>query len=91
MRKVIPLTSLPVEEDDVNSFPSDWHPIDILKGVECRQVSLDTFQLRSASHMLTLNREGFDYYRNGTTRGFQQFEEWMIKHEIVSVPRDDTT
>jgi hypothetical protein len=96
MRKEILLTNTPNTTPDISyetsdTYPTEWHHIDILKGVECRQMSDDTFQLRSISHMLTVDREGFNHYRNGTIDGLRKFEDWMAKHEIVSVPRDDTT
>ncbi|MFY3742100.1 MAG: hypothetical protein HMLIMOIP_002564 [Candidatus Nitrosomirales archaeon] len=82
-----------VEESDVvvqeEGFPTPWHMINALLEVECRQLDFDTYELRSPSHTLTLNKEGFNLYRDDSTQGQVIFEDWLDRNNIVSVPRDD--
>lgn len=63
----------------------DWHIIDCLTQVECRQISLDTYQLRSPTHEITINKEGFDLYREDRDK----FEKWVDDNKVVSVVRTD--
>lgn len=69
---------------------SDWHIINEPLRVESRQVSLDTYQLRSPTHTVTLNKEGFDLYRDGSHQGMVVFEDWCERNNIVAIPRDDS-
>jgi hypothetical protein len=71
------------------TFPTEWRHIDIILDVECRQVNVDTFELRSASHTLTISRVGFDLYRDSTIAGQVIFENWLDKNGILPVPRED--
>ena len=68
-------------------FPTDWHTIDAITGIECRQLTEDTYQLRSPSHSLTVNKEGFDLYRDDTAAGHAIFEDWCHRNNIVAVQR----
>lgn len=78
-------TELPTLE----SWPTDWHMLDDILKIECRQLSADTYQLRSLSHSITLNSEGFNLYRDHTPQGQVIFEDWCNRNQIVSEPRDD--
>lgn len=71
-----------------SDFPTEWHMIDAITKVECRQTSEDTYQLRSKTHIVTLNREGFDLYRHGPDA---EFDKWLDENHIVSEKRDDLT
>lgn len=75
-----PVTPIPTDSE----FTDEWHMINQLTRTECRQLSDDTFQLRNASHTLTVNKEGFDLYRSDTPA----FEKWMDDNSIVATPRN---
>jgi hypothetical protein len=68
-------------------FPTEWHDIDVLAGTECRQLTENTFELRSFSHTIVVDREGFDLYREDSTGHAIQFEEWCKAHNIVAMER----
>lgn len=72
--------------DASESWPTDWHIINVITGVEARQISMDTFQLKTASHTVTLNQEGFNLYRSGPA---EAFDKWLDEHHIVSEMRND--
>ncbi len=71
---------------DTPNISSDWHVIDAITGIEARQISFDTFQIKSSSHILTLNREGFNLYREGPT---DAFEKWLDENHIVAEMLDN--
>ena len=72
-------------------FPTEWHVIDSIAGIECRQTSEETYQLRSSSHIITVNQEGFDLYRDNSDAGRAIFEDWCARFAIIAVPRTDVT
>lgn len=76
------LTSTPNTTAE-SEYPTDWHMIDDIAKVQCRQVSHDTYQLRTYTHVMTINKEGFDLYRADD----QAFDEWCTKNKIVAIPR----
>lgn len=71
-----PVTPTPTDDE--------WHMINQLTRTECRQMSDDTFQLRTPSHMITINKEGFDLYRLDPIA----FEKWLDDNSIVATPRN---
>lgn len=75
--------------DDDEEYPTDWHPFNYADSIECRQVSFDTYQLRSKLYVLTLDTEGFNLYRDGTPQGQVIFEDWRKRNQIEPVRRDD--
>lgn len=65
-------------ETDV--YPTEWHMIDQLAHEEVRQLSPDTYQLRDKLAIVTLDREGFNLYREANTI---QFMRWMSDNNVV--------
>jgi hypothetical protein len=59
---------------------------DDVNKIECRQLSEDTFQLRSYFTLFTVNREGFNIWRESR----DLFEQWCATHKVepVSLPLD---
>lgn len=70
---------------EASSFPTDWHFIDVIMGVECRQVTLDTYQLRTSSESVTVDSTGFKAYRTSQ----EAFEQWMNNNNIQVLVRED--
>lgn len=62
-------------------YPTDWHLMDVIAGIECRQLSDDTYELRSATTSLTLNKEGFEIFRRGNVAEWRQ---WLRDNNIVT-------
>jgi len=82
------LTNIPsIPADSVSEYPTKWHPIDALNGVECRQLSDDTYQLRSPITVITINAEGFALYRDHTFDGQLSFNVWLRDNNIVAYDR----
>lgn len=71
--------------EDEAIFPTEWHPVNDPMGVEVRQLSDDTYELRSPSHTITIDSEGFNHYRTSDST----FEMWMFNHKIEAVARTD--
>lgn len=65
-------------------YPTDWHSIDANTEVSCRQLSDNTYQLRSPTHTLTLNKEGFDLYRDNTLQGQVIFGDWCARNNVAA-------
>lgn len=76
--------STSIEEKPI--YPTEWHMLDSLTHVECRQLSDDTYQLRSATHSITINTEGFNIYRESVA---SKWNRWLEANDIQSIPRDD--
>lgn len=72
-----------------SDWPTDWHSIDVELNAECRQVSHDTFQVRSPTHMVTINSEGFNLWRDNSLDGQLTFEHWLDDQGIRPEPRRD--
>lgn len=70
-------------------YPEQWHMFDAIEEIECRRISIDTYQLRSPTHIITLNEEGFELYRDGSPEGVLKFSEWMGENHVIPVRRDD--
>lgn len=68
-----------------SKWPTEWHTINVITEVEARQTSFDTFQLRSKTHTITLNKEGFDLYRSGPD---ELFSKWLNENHIKIEPLD---
>jgi hypothetical protein len=73
-------------EPDPEELPSDWRILNELNGIEVRQISLDTYQMRNKYDVVTVNREGFNLYRE---HNYASFAEWMRVNNVESVARDD--
>lgn len=82
-----PSLSEEVKEDE--RFPTDWRPVNVISGIDCRQLSFDTFELRSASHTLVVTKEGFNLYRDGSQEGQMRFEKYLEDNGIELIPRED--
>jgi hypothetical protein len=63
-----------------------WRLLDALSDIEIRQISLDTYEMRSPTHHIMINQEGFDLFRSNDSA---KWNRWLKDHNIVSVPRDD--
>lgn len=70
------------QEHDNLEYPTDWHMIDFELDVECRQISMDTFELRSPKHIMMLNAEGFNLWRDNTLQGQLIFQDWLVRNDI---------
>jgi hypothetical protein len=59
--------------------------------IEYRRLTLDTYQLRSVSHIITIPKEGFDIFKASITddRYKEIWNGWLLDNDIDSVPRDD--
>jgi hypothetical protein len=80
-----------LENNEDPVYPGAWRDANYLLGTQVRQISFDTYQLRSASHQITINHEGFDLYRDGSPAGQTIFEDWCSRNNIVAVPLDPHT
>lgn len=67
-------------------YPTEWHTIDSVAGVDCRQLSLDTYQLKSEDHTVTLNKEGFSLSRDNSPQGRVIFHDWCARNKIEPEP-----
>lgn len=72
-------------------YPTEWKLIDFLpdhvdsNGIECRQTSDDTFQLRSDTHVLTISKEGFNLFRDADNS--EKWNKWLYDNKVKSTPR----
>lgn len=71
---------------ELDKFSHDWRILDAEKEIECKQISLDTFQLRSSTHVVTVDKEGFQAY---ISRDRGPWVDWLLKNNVKSVPRVD--
>ncbi len=67
------------------SYPTKWHVINDPIGLECRQISVDTYELRTATHVVRVNKEGFDLYRESDVL----FDKWLKDNNIPIQERHD--
>jgi hypothetical protein len=72
-----------LENNEDPVYPTAWHLIDSLSNIECRQLSFDTYQLKSLTNIITINKEGFDLYRDHTSQGQVIFTDWMRRNNIT--------
>lgn len=72
-------------------YPTEWHVLDEIGQVEYRQHSDDTHELRSPTHSIILNTEGFNLYLDNTLQGQVIFEDWCTRHNIEPTIRTDLT
>lgn len=72
-------------------YPTEWHTIDSLSNIECRQLTDDTYQLRSPTYDIIVNSEGFELYRQNKdhTLGYTVFENWYEEHYNHPIYRKD--
>jgi hypothetical protein len=76
------------EEFEDDYYPSNWCDVD--PGIEARRIALDTFELRSETHVMLLDREGFDLYLKQTEKGdCLDFKAWCKNHNVESRQRED--
>lgn len=73
------------EKDLAAEFPTDWHMANALTNVEVRQLSEDTYELRSASYTMKVDATGFNLFRHDTLA----FEAYVDAHNIATVARTD--
>lgn len=76
-------------DSDKAVYPTEW--VAFNDTTEYRGLTADTFEIRSPTHFLVLNREGFKLYveRDGTVYANLIFEDWLARHNIVPTVRDD--
>jgi len=60
--------------------------IDSISEIECKMFSLDTYQLRSPTHIITVNKEGFEYFKDSNQ---EKWNHWLMVNNIKSVKRTD--
>jgi hypothetical protein len=77
------------DEFEAEEYPTEWRLLDEHFNIECRQLSLDTYQLRNELSVLTVNKEGFNLYRDGSFQGAIVFNDWLKRNNINIEPRDD--
>jgi hypothetical protein len=71
------------QEPKESEFPTAWRSLDLETGVECRQLSLETFELRSEYSVIILDVEGFNLYRESDpTDSTSAFELWRRKKNV---------
>jgi hypothetical protein len=71
------------EPKEESEFPTPWRPLDIELGIECRQLSLETYELRSAHSVIILDVEGFNLYRDSNPADpTSAFELWRRKRNV---------
>jgi hypothetical protein len=68
-----------------DELPGSWIELDKSLGHEYRQISLDTFEIRSKTHVIMVNQEGMDLYR----KSWDSFAEWLVKNDIKNKQRED--
>lgn len=66
-------------------WPTNWHMIDSIQGVEVKQIHPNHFVLRNASHEVNLDKEGFNVYRTS----HKDFEKFLDENLVESLPRTD--
>jgi hypothetical protein len=66
-------------------YPTSWHLIDVLKGIECRQTSEKEYQLRTKTHIITIDPVGFELFRMDPVK----FDRWLEIHNVKSYNRND--
>lgn len=67
-------------------YPSNWRPLDIQANIEVRNLSDDTYQMRSPTHTITIPSEGFNLFREETSEAWNKY---LKDNNIKSVPRED--
>lgn len=82
-RKGFPLTSTPNTPNDP-IYPTEWRVIDALSGIEHRQMSDDTHQLRSPAHAIMINTEGFKIFREQNAAAWYR---WLDDNNLEAFPR----
>jgi hypothetical protein len=65
-------------------YPTEWRMVDAIKEIKCRQLSANQFQLSNEINTITINREGFDLYRDSSLQGQVIFEDWCNRNNVVS-------
>ena len=81
--------TLPYMQDDP-IYPTDWHMVNDLLKTEVRQLSFDTYQLRTPTHTIIINQEGFDLSRDGSLAGEAIFEDWLVRNKVMAHPTEFT-
>lgn len=69
-----------------SEYPTEWHTVNDLLNVDCRQLTDDTFELRSPSHTIIVDSEGFNLYRTN----IDVFEKWVEDKGITASVREIT-
>ena len=72
------MTQTPGESNEPE-YPTDWHRIDDYLSINSRQTGLDTFQLTNRVTTYTVNKEGFDIFRENP---FPVFKQWLWDNKI---------
>ncbi len=79
------LTSPLPEEDSL--YPKNWAIIPHYPAFESRQLSEDTYQIRSKTHQITVNKEGYDLFLSEDRPN--SWAAWMEQNHVVSFRRED--
>ncbi len=72
--------------EEFEKFPTVWRDVDQEYGWQVRQTSLDTWQLRSRTHVVTIDTEGFNLFRSGNEA---VWEKYLTDNSITPVHRAD--
>lgn len=75
----------PTTSEEEAAYPTPWRMFDSVVRIECRQLSDDTYELRSLTHTLVVTKEAFDLYRSEG----ELFSQWMYRHGVKAIPRAD--
>jgi hypothetical protein len=73
--------------DRTDSYPTTWAPIQDVYGIEYRQTTADTYQLRSLTHIVTVNLEGFATYIRDP-KNVDDFEWWCTENNVKIEERE---
>lgn len=73
------IPSIPDSPDEGGIYPTKWVMLDPDTQIQYRQTTDNTYQLKSLSHILTINKEGFDLYRYGS---IEDFEIWLAENHL---------
>lgn len=49
-----------MSDKETNNLSHDWHLFDILNGIECRNLMGDIYQIKNATHFITMSRDVFN-------------------------------
>jgi len=82
-----PSTTPPTDpnDDPEKLFPGIWEPVKERLGFESRQLTEDTFQIRSKSHEITVTKKGYELFKTDSP----EWQMWLFNNGITSTPRSD--
>lgn len=69
------------------AYPTDWHTFDVLRDIESRQLSADTFEIRDKRYTMVLDLEGYNLFRDDSPQGQAIFDDWMVRNDVHAFDR----